>query len=130
MTEAEKRARQVFEELHPLAAWEIKQLGEEVARAIQMGQRQMKDEWKGFLAGWQARDSEQSDGWISVEARLPPFDRFVDVVIGGITQICPARLIDNAWQWLDEVDSAPLDIVTHWRERPSPPSAAQGETRK
>lgn len=50
-----------FEELHPLAPWEIKQLKEGVARAIQWSQRQIKDEWKGFQEGWQAARAAQGD---------------------------------------------------------------------
>ena len=46
--------RAAFEKLHPLETWEIRQLGEPVARAIQWQQRQIKDEWQGFKQGWQA----------------------------------------------------------------------------
>jgi hypothetical protein len=44
--------RQAFEASYPLANWEIKQLGEPVARAIM--DQHTKREWEAFQKGWEA----------------------------------------------------------------------------
>jgi len=74
----------------------------------------------------QTRASEESDGWISVNDELPPIGQDVMVVIDGIVQKCPAARCEDGWEWfIEDADMAPLNIVTHWRPLPSPPSAAQ-----
>ena len=124
MTEAEKRARQERERFqkwgnakgaHIESSWN----GEFYENKL------VESAWQG----WQARASEESDGWISVNDELPPIGQDVMVVIDGILQKCPAARCEDGWEWfIEDADMAPLNIVTHWRPLPSPPSAAQDGT--
>ena len=96
------------------------------------------DQKRAFLAGWQSRASEESDGWISVDKQLPddsalvmfwmPDWKFWDV---GIYRSETDLFVTEAtYGYDDEPHTYTSREVTHWRLQssiplPSPPSAAQ-----
>lgn len=76
---------------------------------------------------------QQSDGWTTIDERLPKTGQWVMVVIAGIVQRLACELDENhelgdmnprrkVWNWADsDADSAPFCEVTHWCPLPEPP---------
>ena len=138
MTEAEKRERQERER-EKFEKWAVghflRMLVIDVCERNGTGYNHgnVQVAWRG----WQARASEESDGWISVEDELPTHNY---TVLGFITKYGAMRYKDDYFvdtvayfeshkHWrlngYDEQPDMGVVTVSHWRPLPSPPSAAQ-----
>lgn len=66
-------------------------------------------------------------GWIALFAERPETGKWCWVIIGKTVQHVPAKLNDDeddnpVWEWMNEGDEAPFNVVTHWQPLAAPPA--------
>jgi hypothetical protein len=73
------------------------------------------------------REEQREAEWIPVSPEtMPEIGEWLWVIIGGVVQKMPCVFAGNRWDWINEADSAPMEVVTHYQlvKRPAPPKAS------